>query len=147
LSISACVRSGAEGETGLGVVRKGRAAKHVAGAFLLGLALVHVLVLVLGDGVKASAVGNAKEMTSSRSSSGLVFGIFLDSYESLGTSKSTTRTRPVTVSGNYVRWRACGGVVCVCKGAQQGRRASPTFASSQTSPPPQQFSFRLASHF
>jgi len=75
VSISSCVRSGAEGETGVGVVRKGRAATRVAGAFLLGLALVHVLVLVLGDGVKASAVGNAKEMTSSRSSSGLVLGM------------------------------------------------------------------------
>jgi hypothetical protein len=65
-SISSWVRSGAEGETGVGVVRKGRAATGVVRALLLGLAVVHVLVLVLGDGVKPSAVGRAREMTSRR---------------------------------------------------------------------------------
>ena len=74
-SISSWVRSGAEGETGVGVVRKGRAATRVAGAFLLGLALVYVLVLVLAGGVKPCAVGKATEMTSRSSSRGVGFGM------------------------------------------------------------------------
>lgn len=76
MSISSWVRSGAEGETGVGVVREGRAATHFR-ALLLAIMLVHPSVLVLAGGIKPSAVGRARDMAtrSKRSCSGLGFGM------------------------------------------------------------------------
>lgn len=111
----------------MGVVRKGRAATGVVGALLL------CLVLVLGDGMKPSAVGRAWEMARRRSRSSSGLGIIMTKklgvgWEvvclllawairrlcELGAIGSTSSTSPVCVNGECGRWSACGGIVCTC---------------------------------